>query len=272
METGWRSLSWKCDFSPPSESLRSHSTSTSLSLRTNSVAIRWHGCTPQNKAVAGTDQQRPRRVWHGRHTPIREQPGAYDTRAGEDMSVPSAVLVDEFCVEEFSSKTGLFGAETLFQFWILFFSIIIYLILAALHPYLISSSVCSQILNRIFSGFLSTHFLSPLNLLLLQLLLFLHLLHTSQPISFTGVLGARQGPRDAVLTLGSHARVFSLLKNPMRAPTTLAGAPAAQTSISREAGCQILADLPGRTQLFNCLSPCSAGAALDRDGKRANSR
>lgn len=52
---------------------------------------------------------------------------------------------------------------------------------------------------------------------------------------------------------------------------TLAGAHPAQTSISREVSCQILADLPGKTQFFNSLSPCCAGAALGRDRKRANS-
>lgn len=69
------------------------------------------------------------------------------------------------------------------------------------------------------------------------------------------------------LTLGSHPWVLDLLENPTQTPVTPAGAHPAQTSISREVSCQILADLPSKTQFFNSLSPCSPGAALLGTGK-----
>lgn len=104
-------------------------------------------------------------------------------------------------------------------------------------------------------------------------------LHTSkwgsrvvQAVSFTTVLGARWGLRVPILALGSHAHDPHPFQSPIGAPAAPAGAHPAQTSICREVSCQILADLPCTTPFFSPLSCRSAGAALRRDGKRANGR
>lgn len=128
MEMGWRSLRWTCDFSPPS----THTGVTSLSLRTNTVAIQWHGCPPQNKAVAGTDQQRPWRVWHGRHTPIREQPGLVTLEQGRTRLPPVQCLLVNFVLKSSPANQGsleqklysssgfyFFFNYYLFKYWLL---------------------------------------------------------------------------------------------------------------------------------------------------------
>lgn len=72
-------------------------------------------------------------------------------------------------------------------------------------------------------------------------------------------------PRDTVLAIEADAHELTLTVSP-------AGAHPAQTSICREVSCQIRRDLPCTTPFFSLLSRCSAGAALGRDGKRANGR